>query len=70
MASDGRGSRLSVEEWERLPLTFGVHEMARIIGCGTRYANDHAEELGGRKVGGKWLFTKKGAAGLLGLDNE
>lgn len=58
------------EEWEQLPFTFGVPEMAHILGAGQRYVSNHACELGAVKLGGKWLFSKPKVAGLIGLGWE
>ena len=54
-------------EWEAMPVTFGAETMARLIHSNTRYVQDHAAELGGHKLGGRWIFSKPRAAELLGL---
>ena len=59
---------MSVQEWRELPLTFGAREMARACGCCVRYCQDHATELGGRLIGGRWIFSKSRAAELLGIE--
>lgn len=53
-----------------MPFTFGVPEMAHILGAGQRYVSNHACELGAVKLGGKWLFSKPKVAGLIGLGWE
>lgn len=58
---------ISDAEWEALPVTFGAVTMARLLRSNPRYVQDHAHELGGRKLGGRWLFSKPRAAELLGL---
>lgn len=55
------------DEWRELPVTFGINDMARLARCNWRYASDHAAELGGRKIAGRWLFSKSEAAALLGI---
>ena len=63
-----RTEGLSSDEWRELPVTFGITEMARLVRCNWRYVSDHAAELGGHKVAGRWLFSKNAAADLLGLE--
>ena len=58
---------LSEYEWSCLPVTFGVEDMARACCASKRWANDHAAELGGRKVAGRWTFSKSKVAKLLGI---
>ena len=59
---------MTEEEWRSLPITFGVHDAARVLGCCVRYAQNHAEEFGGHLVGGKWLFSKPLIAEIVGLE--
>lgn len=63
-----RTKGLTNDEWRELPVTFGITEMARLVRCNWRYMSDHAAEFGGRKVAGRWLFSKSEAAKLLGLE--
>ena len=58
---------MSADEWSTLPVTFNASVMSRVCGCCLRYVQDHAEELGGRKVAGRWLFSKPLVADILGL---
>lgn len=62
-----RTEGMSEDEWRALPVTFGITAMARLTRTNWRYASDHAAELGGRKVAGRWLFSKSEAAKLLGI---
>ena len=62
-----RTEGVTEDEWRALPVTFGVTVMARLARTNTRYLQDHAPDFGGRKVAGRWLFSKAGAAELLGL---
>ena len=62
-----RTEGITEAEWEALPVTFGVTTMARLMRCNVRYVQDHAAELGGRKVVGRWLFSKTNVADLLGI---
>lgn len=58
---------LTEAEWEALPVTFDAPTMARVILSNLRYVQNHAKELGGRKVAGRWVFTKTRTAELLGM---
>lgn len=58
---------LSEHEWSCLPVTFGVEDMARACCASKRWVNDHAAELGGRKLAGRWHFSKSETAKLLGI---
>lgn len=60
-------NRLSMEEWAQLPITFGGDAVAKVLGVNLRYVQNHAEELGGVKLGGKWLFSKPRVAALVGI---
>lgn len=60
-------NQMSAEEWLDTPVIFGVDVMSHVCGYGLRFVQNHAEELGGRKVGGRWLFSKPVVAQLLGL---
>lgn len=62
-----RTEGITDEEWQALPVTFGVTEMARLARTNWRYVSDHANEFGGRKIANRWLFSKSGAAKLLGI---
>lgn len=65
LVNDSEG--VSDSEWKSIPVTFGVQIMARLIHSNKRYVQNHAEELGGRKIGGRWLFSKIRTAELLGM---
>lgn len=54
-------------EWEALPVTFGASTMARILHTNVRWVQNHPEKLGGRKVAGRWLFSKARVAEFLDL---
>lgn len=58
---------LSVAEWEALPVTLDAPTVARAIRSNTRFIQNHAEELGGIKLAGRWIFSKARIAELLGL---
>ena len=62
-----RTEGVSQEEWQALPVTFGATTMARLARTDDRYMQKHAEAFGGRKVAGRWLFSKSEAAKLLGI---
>ena len=62
-----KSTGLTDAEWEALPVTFDAPTMARLIRCNTRYVQNHAEELGGRKIADRWIFSKTRAAELLGM---
>lgn len=61
---------MSIEEWESLPLTFGCDVVSRASGLCTRYVQNHPQEFGGRKLGGKWVFSKPQVAKALGICGE
>ena len=58
---------MTVEEWNELPVTFGTEAAAKVFGCTLRHAQKHAEDLGGVKVAGHWVFSKPKTAALLGI---
>lgn len=58
---------MTVEEWEEVPVTFGTEQAASVFGCTLRYVQNHAEELGGVKVAGHWVFSKPKTAAMLGI---
>lgn len=62
-----RAEGITESEWEALTVTFGVDDMARLIRANKRFVQNHAEELGGYKVAGRWTFSKPKTAELLGL---
>jgi len=62
-----RTEGMSEAEWQALPVTFGVPDMARLTRTNLRYMSDHAERYGGVKIAGRWLFSKSKAAKLLGI---
>lgn len=62
-----RTEGLTDEEWRALPVTFGATHMARLARTDERYMQTHAAEFGGRKIAGRWLFSKSEAAKLLGI---
>lgn len=59
---------MTAEEWDSLPITFGTEEAARAFSCTVRYAQAHAEELGGKRIAGRWVFAKPNVAVMLGLE--
>ena len=61
---------MSAEAFAKLPIMFGTQPMAAVIGTSPRYVSDHGEELGGVRVGGKWLFSKSQVARRYGIDLE
>ena len=58
---------MSADEWAAVPVVFDAAVMSRVCGYCLRFVQNHAEELGGRKVGGRWLFSKPVVAQLFGL---
>lgn len=58
---------ITSEEWDALPVTFGSATMSRLLGTNVRYVQNHAAELGGNRIAGRWLFSKPRAAQLVGL---
>lgn len=58
---------MTEEEWRALPVTFGADPMSRLARTNWRWTVDHAAELGGRKIAGRWLFSKSEVAKLLGI---
>lgn len=54
--------RLTVLDWVSMPYVFGTKDMARLIGAGRSWTKAHASELGGRKLKGRWVFTKANVA--------
>ena len=63
-----RTEGMSEDEWHALPVTFGITAMARLTRTNLRYASDHAADFGGRKIAGRWLFSKTEAAKMLGIE--
>lgn len=59
---------LTEEEWRDLPITVDRFDMARALVCSPRWVADHAEELGGRKICGRWVFSKRELAKILGIE--
>ena len=62
-----RTEGMSEAEWQALPVTFEVAPMARLARTSIRHMQDHAAEYGGRKIAGRWLFSKSETAKLLGI---
>lgn len=58
---------LSEYEWSCLPVSFEVDDMARACCASRRWVSDHAAELGGRKIAGRWRFSKSEVAKMLGI---
>lgn len=58
---------ISIEEFVRLPVVFGTEDYARVYGCNSRYASDHAEELGATRHAGRWVWSKARVAADLGI---
>lgn len=60
---------LTQEYWDGLPFQFGVDEMTKVIGAkNIRYTQNHAKELSGVKLAGRWVFFKPNVAKLIGLE--
>ena len=59
---------MTEQEWKSLPVTFGTEQSARLFGLSLNYVQHHAQELGGVKVAGHWVFSKPKAAAMLGLE--
>lgn len=68
MASAPRDSTISLEEWRELPITVGVSDTARVLRISKHWVSDHAAELGGVKLGGRWLFSKSRLGELAGIE--
>lgn len=58
---------LTQREWDRLPISLDVEDMAKACCASKRWVSDHAIELGGRKLAGRWYFSKSETAKLLGI---
>ena len=58
---------MTEDEWRELPVTLDRFTVARLMDCTPRYVCDHAEEFGGRKIAGRWLFSKARIAKMLGM---
>ncbi len=58
---------MTESEWSEVPVTFGTSTAAKVFGCTLRYVQFHAEELGGVKVAGHWVFSKPKTAAMLGI---
>lgn len=63
-----RTEGMTSDEWRELPVTFGINDMTRLTRSNWRWTSDHAAELGGRKIAGRWLFSKSEVAKLLGIE--
>lgn len=61
---------LTQEEWDNLPATFGSSVMAKVIGRHRRFAQNNYKDLGGVRVGRTFIFSKKRAAEILGIDTK
>lgn len=68
MPKRGKNQNVTETEWQSMPITFGTSVLARLLGSDARYVSNHAEELGGRKLAGKWVFSKTKTAELIGLN--
>jgi hypothetical protein len=62
-----RQQALTEYEWNNLPITLSIDDMARACCTSRRWVSDHAAELGGRKIAGRWMFPKSETAKLLGI---
>lgn len=58
---------LTAEEWNQLPITLNVPDVARVLRCSSRYVSNNAAELGGVKRANKWIFSKARIAELAGI---
>ena len=58
----------SPEEWAQLPVVLDCIQTARALGCCARWVSDHAPEVGGVKVAGRWRFGKGAIAKLVGIE--
>lgn len=63
-----RQEPMTREEWAELPIGLRVPEVARAGRVNERWVQNHAEELGGTIVGGKWMFSKSKIAEKFGLN--
>jgi len=55
------------EEWDALPAHFDAETMARVLDKPVRFIYRHHEDLGGRKIGGVFFFSKERVSDILGL---
>ena len=67
MAKFNKTDGISEKEWEEWPVILFVPDVARLFDSTPRYVNDHAQELGGVKRAGKWVFAKRRIAEQLGI---
>jgi len=58
---------LTREEWDDFPIAFDVNDAARAYAASVRWVNDHAPELGAKKIAGRWVFSKSKVAAILGI---
>ena len=61
-------SGFTMEDWESTPFQIGAPTMAKIVGSNLRWVQNHAKELGGVKLAGRWVFFKPRVAQMLGLE--
>ena len=58
---------MSAEEWASLPYFFGSEDGVKVFGTSRRYLLEHAAELGGVLIGGKWQWCKGRVSQMFGL---
>ena len=58
----------SEQEWRELPIVLDTLQAARAVGRCARWASDHAEQIGGKKVGNHWRFSKSAISRYLGIE--
>lgn len=68
MTEGAKVGRLRLEEWRDLPATFDAKTTSDVMGRALRFVYKHADELGGRKIGGRIYFSKSRIAEILGLE--
>ena len=58
----------SPEEWRELPIVLDCIQTARALNCCARWVSDHAPEVGGIKIAGRWKFSKATIGKLVGIE--
>ena len=56
------------QEWDSLPMTIGGKQVARVLCSNERYINRHYTDFGGKRIAGKYLYSKQYIADILGID--
>ena len=60
---------MTVSEIANLPAMLHTDELSRLTRTTQKDLRNHAEEYGGRLVGGKWLFPTRKVLAQLGIED-